>query len=294
MADYKHVYKDVFKNPKNYSDRKYHANGIFNKCPIFIGGSGRSGTTIIARTLSQHPDTLNFVEVRFLLLKGRLGLHDQLPYIYRNEKIYNKIINGLKVAGYRNANKVYSKRVLDNIFTNDASTAIKRFFEIGLLAWNKSVIIEKTPHTFLVVDKLFKIFPNIRYIHTFRDPRDIFASVKSLQWGPDNAYEFVTWYNRLMSRAYDIKNIVPRKNYLIVRLEDLVENKQVELRYIFKFVNLKFNNSYKKMIRINNAHINRYMNDLKNKEINIVWSGCKDEYLKWKRLYNKERNKGGK
>lgn len=288
--DYKDLYKDIFEDPKNYKHRNYNANGLFKKSPIFIGGSGRSGTTILARVLSQHPDTLNFVEVRFLLLfKNKLDLHDKLPYFYRNEKIYDKIISGLKVAGYRNADKIYSEEVLDNICLNDASTAVKRFFEIGLRAWNKSVIIEKTPHTVLVADKLYGIFNNLRYIHIFRDPRDIFSSVKPLHWGPDNAASFVLWYNNIMVRSYGIKKKVPSNNYLLVRFEDLV-NEPNELKRIFEFTNLEFKNKYLKLISKNKAHINRHK-DLNDSELKTVWNGCKKIYIKWKRLYKEERNK---
>jgi hypothetical protein len=291
MPNYEVLYKDIFEDPKNYSLRPYHAKGYFNKCPIFIGGTGRSGTTIIARTLSQHPSTLNFVEVRFLLsLKNNRDLKEKLPPFYEHEKTYEKVTRGLRVAGYRDAHEVYSREVLENICLNDAATATKRFFEIGLQAWKKSVTIEKTPHTFLVADVLYKIFPNLRYIHVFRDPRDIFASVKPLGWGPNNAEKFVEWYNNLVSAAYKIKKDVPRENYLLVKLEDLVKHTRKELPRIFKYVNLRYKNYYSSLITRDSAHLGRYIEDLTNEEIDIVWDGCKKEYLRLNRLYRKERN----
>lgn len=290
MPNYEHLYTDVFENPNNYSNTEYHANGVFDRSPIFIGGTGRSGTTIMARVLSQHPDTLNFVEVRFLLVfKRKIDLKKKMPPFYRNKNTYEKITRGLRVAGYRDANTIYSKKIIKNICLNDASTATKRFFEIGLRAWNKSVVIEKTPHTVLVVDTLHKIFPNIRYIHIFRDPRDVFASVKSVHWGPSKAKNFIPWYNKVMYRAYEIKKRIPRRNYLLVRFEDFVNDSPGELKKVFKFTNLKFKNEYTKMISKSGAHINRYANELNKKELDTVWSGCKKIYTKWKRLYKKER-----
>lgn len=291
MPDYKDLYKDVFEDPKNFSDRNYHANGVFNKCPIFIGGSGRSGTTIIARTLSQHPDTLNFVEVRFLLsLKTNIDLEDKLPPFYENEATYEKVTRGLRVAGYRNSHDVYSKEVLEHIWHNDAATAVKRFFEIGLRAWGKTVTIEKTPHTFLVADILYKIFPNLRYIHVFREPRDIFASVRPLGWGPNSVESFISWYNNLMSKAYEVKKKVPRKNYLLVKLEDLVFKVNIELPRIFKFVNLNYKKNYSKLITVDKAHIKRFGNELTGEEAKTIEDGCREEYTRWKELYREERN----
>ena len=291
MPNYNQLYKDMFDNPKNYPGKSYHANGYFNKCPIFIGGSGRSGTTIVARALSQHPKTLNFVEVRFILsFKKYPNLKDRLQPFYEHDKTYEKVTRGLRVAGYRDAEKVYSRQVLENICSNDAATATKRFFEIGLKAWKKSVTIEKTPHTFLVADILYKIFSNLRYIHVFRDPRDVFASVKPLGWGPNDAENFVEWYNNLMGKAYKIKKNVPNRNYLIVRFEDLVYNKDIELPRIFKFVNLKYNKNYAKLITRENAHIKRFGNELLGKEVDTVWNGCRKEYIKWQKLYRKEKN----
>jgi len=290
MSNYETLYKDIFDDPKNYSFRKYDANGMFIRNPVFIGGSGRSGTTIIAKAISLHPEVLNFVEVRFLLsLKRNINITDKMYPFYKNDEIYNKITKGLRVAGYRDADKIYSKKVLEDICLNDVSTATKRFFEIGLKAWNKSVIVEKTPHTFLIANKLRKIFPNIRYIHVFRDPRDIFSSVKLLPWGPSNVYSFITWYNDLMSAAYRVKREVSYKNYLLVKLEDLAENPEEELKRIFKFTNLDFQTDYCKIITRRGAHVSRYINDLNEDEIDILWKGCKNIYIKWKKLYNKER-----
>jgi len=291
MPNYKDLYKDIFENPKNYKNRNYNANGLFKKSPIFIGGSGRSGTTILARTLSQHPDTLNFVEVRFLLsFKKNKNLCSKLPPFYKRKATHQKITRGLRVAGYRDADRVYSKNILKNICLNDAATATKRFFEIGLKAWNKSVLIEKTPHTFLVADTLYKIFPNMRYVHVFRDPRDVYASVKPLHWGPISSKSFVPWYNKLMSTAYNIKKQVPRSNYLLVRLEDLVYNTKEELTKVFRFTNLNLDEDYIRLITKEKAHINRFVDELTKDEIDVVWKGCNHIYVKWKKLYNKERN----
>ena len=35
--------------------------------PVFIGGTGRSGTTILSKVLSQHENILQLVETRFII-----------------------------------------------------------------------------------------------------------------------------------------------------------------------------------------------------------------------------------
>ena len=184
--------------------------------------------------------------------------------------------------------KTSVKKVLEGIFVNDAATAVKRFFEVGLRAYKKQVSLEKTPHTFLSADKLEQIYPDIRYIHVFRDPRDVFSSVKPLGWGPMKATKFVGWYNNLMEEAYKVKQMVSSRNYLTIKLEDLVRDKHTEVPKIFKFCKLSYQPTYSDIITESNAHIQRYK-DLTSSEVNIGGLGCRDIYYKWKEIYEKEK-----
>jgi hypothetical protein len=53
----------------------YHKESGYS--PIFIGGRGRSGTSILGHLFMAHPDVCYFAEPRFLIDRG--GLNDLLP-----------------------------------------------------------------------------------------------------------------------------------------------------------------------------------------------------------------------
>lgn len=172
--------------------------------PIFIGGTGRSGTTAFARMLGLHPDVFvlrwetqlivapngmlellhRLHEPRHLKafeagLRGRwfrrtinqghpneysAGLCDDLT-IEEVEDALQVLEDGLHDRGSAESRSILAAAFVDSLF----SPAMRR---AGADRW-----AEKTPRNLLFMEELHSIFPRMKFINLVRDGRDVASSM---------------------------------------------------------------------------------------------------------------------
>lgn len=122
---------------------------------IFVGGSPRSGTTLVQRMLGAHPDIYGGPE--FDLMPAISDLFQQHLDLIENGRI-SRIIDPQQAAeAFRD--------LLHSLFKHKAS-------EQGV-----SYISEKSPANCLIFNQLEAIVPGSKKIMVLRDPRDILASM---------------------------------------------------------------------------------------------------------------------
>ena len=267
--------------------------------PIFIGGTGRSGTSMLTKILSQDRDILYFGESRFLVDKG--GVYDILKKkcnkdIFQNRMMHSlrtRIIGSLKTQGYKS--RIYTKQNIYNIFKkcfvlNDIDESelinfVRFIYELGLNEFKKNILLEKTPHTNIMVDFLYKVFPDMRYIHIIRDPRDIYCSMLCQKWGPKNKEDFIKYYNDNMITSWNSHIDIPDENYMYLRLEEIVENPNLSMMRILNFTKLihklKILKRYIFYISEKKAHIDRWRNELSQEDSKDIMKRCNNSYNRW-------------
>jgi hypothetical protein len=186
--------------------------------PIFIGGTGRSGTTAVARILGLHA-RLFVVKWESQFMVAPNGLFDMLPKIHQKWR-FDQFANRMRGEWYQrtiNCGKPneYVAGLCDDIDSEEVDRALA-VFEAGLSAdqsaedrgdvaalfvnavfepalrragahrWG-----EKTPRNILYIDALHAVFPRMKFIDVVRDGRDVVSSM--LQHGfwpiaPSNDY----------------------------------------------------------------------------------------------------------
>lgn len=177
--------------------------------PILIGGTGRSGTTALARALGFHPHIRMLKwEAQFLsspnglvnlVRKGfpeqdlaqfvdsmrgrwfRRTLRPNTPNEYDgglfediDEEAMNSALNAL--------DDMVSEGQLSNIEIGQVfvETLLQSTLDTpGIRSWG-----EKTPRNVLFVDLLWEMFPTMRFIHIIRDGRDVATSMESNGFWP--------------------------------------------------------------------------------------------------------------
>jgi Sulfotransferase family len=218
--------------------------------PIFVGGTGRSGTTITARLLGAHPAYhMIGVEVRFLsssgglcdLVEGKTNLrkfgskmrrlwsrHDGQPGKRLIEDI-SMIDAALERLAYdlpidrHAAAAAFTHRLLDPIAA-----------EAGANGW-----VEMTPGNVRVAPKLLRLFPDMRMIHSMRDGRDVACSVVPLTWGPNDLDQALDWWASSLRAALAATRALPPDRLLAVRVESLVADaREEEYRRLLDFAGL--------------------------------------------------------
>jgi len=172
--------------------------------PIFIGGTGRSGTTAFARMLGLHPDI--FVlrwETQLIVAPG--GLLELLPSLHQPDKLeaFKEALRGrwFRRTINRGLPNEYSAGLCDDLTAEEIEDAL-RVLDAGLrpsqsmperLALAASFLdalfrpatkradalrwAEKTPRNILFMDQLLAVFPRMKLINVIRDGRDVVSSM---------------------------------------------------------------------------------------------------------------------
>lgn len=227
---------------------------------IFVGGSGRSGTSALASFLGSlnHVEALYDIELKlFNESGGILDLYDCFVLNFSfskcrerlNEfelKYVNWIYDGINF-GQPSLEGFFSKDLLSENFLKFKNNLIKpyvrqlqlsefRFFVeeflFNVFYSNTSRIykLEKTPHMILDYHRLNLLFPESVFISVVRDPRSVALSAMKFDWaGGVGALEAnIDWVKGYFS-AYLTKrdDFLSQKNFLELRLEAGVNNKEL-------------------------------------------------------------------
>ena len=189
---------------------------LTNYKPIFIIGLPRSGSTMVEAILSSGNTTIK-----------TLG--------------ESSIINGVIVTTHNELQKDENKKIDLNIINN-------KVFEImngrNFLNPKNKIFVDKSLENFFYIDIILKIFPNAKFINTFRNIEDniiaIFQqSLTKLSWTHtiENILKYIDSYLKVMeffTQKY------PDKIFLL-NLAELTSKLEKTSKKLYNFCNLKWN-----------------------------------------------------
>jgi hypothetical protein len=230
--------------------------------PVFSGGIGRSGTTIVGTLLRKHPNLFSGSpnEVRFItevygLLDLVYGMHKIAPtQLTKSERVsirnpLNRSINfrykmfRRKASGYwwKRINRVGEESGIHKSMSWKKWAALMDELEAGLgdpvLAGRNFLFgyiknhrrfkgqkywMDTTPPNMMFAGEIHRLFPESRFIDMRRNPLDNLASVIPEPWGPNNIKSALPWFRDRMELANIAKSKVPNEQHLTLWLEDLV------------------------------------------------------------------------
>ena len=172
--------------------------------PIFIIGSRKSGTTLLCRMLSSHPN---------IHIQNELGGFADL--LLKAEKEGKKDINHLCRAKYG-----------------------KSFYQL-LKQPEKSKWGLKEPWLIYGLEYLLEIFPNTKIIFIIRDGRAVANSQIRARWGVVNAYAAAQLWKKEINiiKNFAIKH---EKNAMLTKYEDIVLTPEKELKKISEFIDVRY------------------------------------------------------
>ncbi len=154
----------------------------------------------------------------------------------------------------------------------------------ALEKYGKDVWIDHTPTNLNHVLFLHELFPDMKFIHIYRDPRDVVSSYKTKHWGSNNAEDSVPILKNTLLKWEEDKKKLPENAYMEISLEELVKNKNEILNKLTDFLNLEFDENMLKM-DLSKSHSGRWKKCLTKKETEFVekelgWFMEKYGYLK--------------
>ncbi len=250
--------------------------------PLFVGGTGRSGTTIVARLLSAHP-AYHVIPIEVRFVAEQKGLCDLLagrttferferrllgPWFYR--ELPNGETRGLHSLLDR-AQMERAVRVLERDLRADPWRAGQAFVHelldplaasAGAKSW-----IEMTPPNVEAAECLLRLFPDAKLIHSIRDGRDVACSVTPLVWGPNDPDEALDWWADHLERGFAACDGLPSDRVLVVQLEDLtVHHREREYARLLAFMGLADDPAmwayFETVMTPERAHVGRWVGDV--------------------------------
>jgi Sulfotransferase family len=188
--------------------------------PIFVVGPLRSGSTLL-RLLLDHHSHLNF----FGEFEGAVSqaVDNQWPDIDRYWEF-------VETDRQMRALNLEIDPTLDY-------EALVRSFLYQLSQRTDKPMIGASVHS--RIDLLPRLWPDARFIHILRDPRDVANSAIGMGW-VGNVHEGTRYWLDVELRWDRLCDVVPEQQRIEVRYEELVESPEAHLTQICRFLGLDY------------------------------------------------------
>jgi len=191
------------------------------EAPIFLVGAERSGTTLLRLMLDFHPTIAFHNEFEYVV--SRISPQGQLPDMasYRTWLRHNWIFQDAHFS-------------LDEGL--DYRDLVHSFLMQKLARDGKSLIGATVHHHF---DRLRLLWPNARYLHLVRDPRDVARSTIAMGWA-GNVWAGVTRWLTAEHTWQALRPHLPHGTFCDIRFEDLIQDPAAQLTRICEFMGTTF------------------------------------------------------
>lgn len=244
--------------PEKLSSRDFRPTSSVG--PIFIVGNSRSGTTLIARMLSQHRDIYILGETHYF--QSDVEKYFQSDSNGEVSELL-KWMEAVQSNGiYRSNSKPTSSSLLcaawsrGEIDGSDKYALYRDVLRFIATSRDKCIVGDQTPQTVFYIDELVRAYPNILVINMVRDPRAVILSQrgkwkvarKLKQPWKETVRSFFNYHpitlSILWNRAISAGSASERKHgnakICTVVFEKLVTDPQASMMSLCKFIGVNF------------------------------------------------------
>jgi hypothetical protein len=211
-----------------------------NATSFFILGRGRSGTTWLARALTQHPAIAVAPEGLFVLHLFRRYAGRPLSNVALERFARDLFAERRMRSWHLRPDHVTARlRALPSpVHYRDACAAVYRSYAAETLgrpdvAW----IGDKNPLHALFALRLARLFPEARFIHVSRDHRDNVRSFRAAAFDVGHPGALAYRWRRYNEEILRLRALAPER-VLSLRFEDLLRQPEHELSRVCEFLGL--------------------------------------------------------
>lgn len=208
--------------------------------PVFIGGLQRSGTSLMRGIVGSHPDLAVFQ------WDLPLWTHFFGKYLCRDlsnprvrERLVRDVLSNEKV---KNADVEFDERELVRRLESLGNGAFGAF--VGVLLGLYAEMVGrprwglKTPYNEFYAEQIMASFPGAKMIHLIRDPRDVAASHRSVEFPYDVLKHIGEWRQSVDLAEQNCRLF--KGDYVVVRYEELVAEPENVVRHVCDVIELPF------------------------------------------------------
>jgi len=230
---------------------------------VFIVGCPRSGTTLLRRIVSAHPQLVItpeahwiprwFEERRWLTPEGRITA-ELIPALLAHEKFLFRIGREELMTLAGDGQPIHYASFVTGIF------------DLYGKARGKELVGNKTPDSGRRMDTLHALWPQARFVHLIRDGRDValslmnWPSVRNKKpgtfptWQDDPVSTSAFWWELNVRRGQEAGEALGPQLYREMRYESLVAHPEQECAALCDFLGLAYD---KAMLHYHEAFRNR-------------------------------------
>jgi hypothetical protein len=247
--------------------------------PIFVGGTGRSGTTVTGSLLGRHPDYVVLpAEAKFHAapralpewVAGKLSAPEFAEQLLGEHEVSLSRGGGLSKI----VDRARLQDALDDLSDEPEDgrvEAARRFMEAVLGGYadahDRRGWVEMTPRSIMHARLLLKLFPEAKLVHVMRDGRDVAASLVAKRWHDDPFHSLVWWETR-MRQAHRATRMVPETSCHILRFDRLMQGHREEtlnglLRFLGWSGHPELTRFFTEEMTEDRAHIGRWRTEIR-------------------------------
>jgi Sulfotransferase family len=250
--------------------------------PLFVGGTGRSGTTIVARLVGAHP-AYHVIPIEVRFVTDQKGLCDLLAGRTTFERFERRLLGQWFYRELPNGETRGLHTLLDRALLERALRVLGR--DLGADPWRAGRAfvhelldplaasagaqswIEMTPPNVEAAGCLLRLFPDTKLIHSVRDGRDVACSVTPLVWGPKDLDESLDWWADHLEQGFAACDGLPPDRVILVNLEDLaVHHREREYARLLGLLELEDDPAmrayFETVMTPERAHVGRWVNEV--------------------------------
>lgn len=231
---------------------------------VLVGGTGRSGSTIVGHLLDHHPDLVlsRPMEVRFLA--GNDGFVEALHIwthlkagkpaqvaraVEASELAVDRLLNrwferaenvGLHQSMSIDDVRVWAAEYLDTVGKDPIAatrTLSDRILSRIARRLEASRLVDTTPANARNADRIEPVYPASKVVMVTRDGRDVAASFVSQAFGPDDVFVALDQWEKRMLRSHRAAQASRPDRIMTIELMDLVVRDRVGgLRELCEFL----------------------------------------------------------
>jgi hypothetical protein len=237
--------------------------------PLFIGGCARSGTTVLAKIISE--------KFKFVVTPESQFKSD--PNYFKDSRFYFGIKDHIEILKSKRFKgwDIHEELLFDteiksfDLYLDYIVSRFAKKHNLGAHPW-----LDHTPNNIKHFKFLKEIFPKASLIHVVRDGRAVYNSVKSLSWGPSDVRSAVSWWKGQVLEGLSLEYFYPN-DVIMVKYEDILNKEPKTIKKLEAFL---INNGYQFNDQVQDIFIPKYSNSqhtLVNKGIDL---GRIDSYIK--------------
>ncbi len=197
------------------------AKSAMSDSPTFLVGCERSGTTLLRLMLDHHP---------------QLCWRGEFEYAV---KMVNSSGGWPSVKDYTRwlkTHRIFLASGFDLDLQLDYPNLVRSFLEQARCRSSKP-LVGATVHRYF--DRLLHIWPNARFIHLYRDPRDVSRSWIQMGWGGTVRPGALCWAKT--EQLWDrLRSSLAGDRFIDVQYERLIENPEETLTLLCEFLGVNY------------------------------------------------------